>query len=72
MVFFVFVLWFSLFLFCSLAVGKKPLREGDGIDVAAAAKDLGRDVEEATTTARRCLLKILMLIWRSIIWKLCK
>ncbi|KAE9467135.1 hypothetical protein C3L33_00954, partial [Rhododendron williamsianum] len=31
---------------------KKPLWEGDGIDVAAAAKDLGRDVEEATTTAR--------------------
>ncbi|CAL5365835.1 unnamed protein product [Camellia sinensis] len=49
--------------------GKKGLQVGDVTVevVAAAAEDLGGAVEEAEAMVRRCLLKLLMRIWRSII-----
>lgn len=58
------------FLFCHYTIDNKGLLAGDVI-VAVVAVGLCEAVEEAEDKVRRCRLKILMLIWKSIIKRQC-
>lgn len=58
------------FLFCHYTIDNKGLLAGDVIVVVLAA-GLCEAVEEVEDKVRRCRLKILMLIWKSIIKRLC-